>query len=161
MRCVDAQRLMRAYTNGELPDKVTEAFLDHVQVCRDCHEELELYLLVHNTLDEGASSQALKMPGIDEQIFMTRTAIHKRKLRRRVLTLLAAACVFVAFGFMKLEFGSRLGLPGRNEKQPRSEAAAGTETVEEVTESLSETAGAEAVTEAVTEAAPAAEAETP
>lgn len=52
MDCVKAQQLIRPYLNGYLSDRDLEDFLDHVQSCPDCFDELEVYFSVYRTLQD-------------------------------------------------------------------------------------------------------------
>lgn len=131
MNCLEAQRLMRLYTEGTLPDRVTEEFLDHIETCRDCHEELELYLLVHQALDEKPMPAGSKHPGIDEQIRMTRNAISRRRIRRYTLGFLAMVSVILIVVFLHMGFDSRYGLL-RKRKRPQKATEAQAESITEV-----------------------------
>ena len=51
MDCVTAQQLIKPYLEGYLSDKELEEFLDHVQTCPNCFDELEVYFSVYRTLE--------------------------------------------------------------------------------------------------------------
>ena len=42
MECQEAERLVMPYIQDELPTPVLEEFLEHIQVCPQCQEELEI-----------------------------------------------------------------------------------------------------------------------
>ena len=44
MNCTEARRMVTPYVKHELDDRETEQFLDHVEHCKDCMEELDIYL---------------------------------------------------------------------------------------------------------------------
>ncbi len=46
MECQEAERLVMPYIQDELPTPVLEEFLEHIQVCPQCQEELEIYFTV-------------------------------------------------------------------------------------------------------------------
>ncbi len=46
MNCRDAERLVTPYIEDELPEPVLEEFLEHVESCPGCQEELEIYFTV-------------------------------------------------------------------------------------------------------------------
>ncbi|MCI8951557.1 MAG: zf-HC2 domain-containing protein [Lachnospiraceae bacterium] len=46
MECKEAERLVMPYIQDELPTSVLEEFLEHVEACPDCQEELEIYFTV-------------------------------------------------------------------------------------------------------------------
>ena len=50
MNCVTSQQMIRAYLDGYLSDRELEEFLNHVQTCPDCFDELEVYFSVYRTL---------------------------------------------------------------------------------------------------------------
>ncbi len=47
MDCVRAQKLIRPYLDGKLSDRELEEFLDHVETCPACHDELEIYFSIY------------------------------------------------------------------------------------------------------------------
>ena len=60
MDCKKAQSLVTAYIMRKLNDKDLEDFLEHVDSCEECYEELEIYYTVHYTiarLDEDEADQ--------------------------------------------------------------------------------------------------------
>ena len=62
MDCKKAQSLVTAYIMRKLNDKDLEDFLEHVDSCEECYEELEIYYTVHYTiarLDEDEAYQVL------------------------------------------------------------------------------------------------------
>lgn len=63
MDCQEAQRLVMPYIQDELTDKELEDFLEHVETCPVCQEELEIYFMVSlglRQLDEGSGSFNMK-----------------------------------------------------------------------------------------------------
>ena len=51
MDCKKAQSLVTSYITRKLNDKDLEEFLEHVNTCDECYEELEIYYTVHYTLE--------------------------------------------------------------------------------------------------------------
>ena len=48
MTCREAERLVMPYINGSITDEELKAFVEHIDHCPDCREELEIYLsLIH------------------------------------------------------------------------------------------------------------------
>ncbi len=63
MDCQEAQRLVMPYIQDELMPEELEEFLEHVESCKDCQEELEIYFTVAlglRQLDEGSGSYNIK-----------------------------------------------------------------------------------------------------
>lgn len=59
MTCQEAQRMVTPYINDELTGDELEAFLDHVDGCKNCQEELEIYFMVDvglKQLDKGSGT---------------------------------------------------------------------------------------------------------
>ena len=46
MDCREAQALIVPFIEGELTDEQTEAFIQHIENCTDCYDELEVYYIV-------------------------------------------------------------------------------------------------------------------
>jgi len=146
MKCVEAQRLMRAYAEGSLPDRETEVFLDHVEKCHDCYEELELYLLVQSTLDSSLSSVSAPAFSMERQIETTRNAIHRRKLRRMMIFLGALFAVIIGAGIFRMGLIRRMFKPVHKKPRVRTETVMTEPTQDGVNELVSEL-----VTESISE----------
>ena len=52
MDCKTAQSLVIPYINGQLNDEETEEFLEHIENCKECYEELEIHFTVHYALQK-------------------------------------------------------------------------------------------------------------
>ena len=50
MKCAQAQKLIKPYLDHTLPDHELSQFLEHIKGCRDCYEDLEIYLAISETL---------------------------------------------------------------------------------------------------------------
>ena len=46
MTCKEANQYIMPYINDEMTDKEVQAFLEHIQACRECREELEVYYTI-------------------------------------------------------------------------------------------------------------------
>lgn len=57
MKCIEAQQLVKPYIEGQLSDKQLEQFLDHVEHCPECYEELEIYFSIYETLGSSEKNQ--------------------------------------------------------------------------------------------------------
>lgn len=63
MDCREAQKLVMPYIQDELTDRELEDFLEHIETCPACQEELEIYFMVSlglKQLDEGTGSFNMK-----------------------------------------------------------------------------------------------------
>lgn len=52
MDCKTAQSLVIPYINDQLSDEETEDFLEHIENCKECYEELEIHFTVHYALQK-------------------------------------------------------------------------------------------------------------
>ena len=50
----EAERLVMPYINGSITDEELKSFVEHIDHCPDCREELEIYF----TVDVGISQVA-------------------------------------------------------------------------------------------------------
>lgn len=102
MNCIEARRMVTPYVNRELSPKDTEAFLDHIENCSDCMDELDVYFIVNralNSLDTGEHQEFNFKKLLKEDIRMNRRSIFRRKiifLTRMIL--LAAVLLMILFG---------------------------------------------------------------
>ena len=58
--CQEAEHLVTPYINDELTGDETEAFLAHIESCRNCQEELEIYFMVDVGLIAGALERRIE-----------------------------------------------------------------------------------------------------
>ncbi|MFQ9393383.1 MAG: anti-sigma factor family protein [Lachnospiraceae bacterium] len=82
MDCKTAQSLVIPYINDQLSDEETEDFLEHIENCKECYEELEIHFTVHYALqkldeDDKISFNIPKM--LKENLRDTKNRIHRRK----------------------------------------------------------------------------------
>lgn len=86
MDCKKAQSLVTAYIMRKLNDKDLEDFLEHVDSCEECYEELEIYYTVHYTiarLDEDEADQvynvkkALQNRLEESRFYIWRTKVYR------------------------------------------------------------------------------------
>ena len=59
MTCREAERLVTPYIQDKLSGDELEAFLEHLEHCRNCQEELEIYFMVDvglKQLDTGSGT---------------------------------------------------------------------------------------------------------
>lgn len=101
MDCKTAQSLVIPYINKQLSDEDMEAFLKHIQSCKECYEELEIYYTVHFALqkldqDDKASYNIQKM--LKENLHHAES----RVMQRRILHYLSSGVMLVAELFLVL-----------------------------------------------------------
>ena len=62
MDCRTAEGMVSSYIEHKLPVNELEEFLDHVEKCSSCYDELETYFLVHEVtqqLNDNSSNSVL------------------------------------------------------------------------------------------------------
>lgn len=85
VNCIEARRMVTPYVNKELSDKEMELFLDHIEHCSDCMDELDIYFTVYralDSLDSGAHHEFDFKKMLEEDIRMEHRAILRRKAVR-------------------------------------------------------------------------------
>ncbi len=78
MDCKKAQSLVTAYIMRKLNDKDLEDFLEHVDSCEECYEELEIYYTVHYTIARLDEDEA-------DQVYNVKKALQNRLEESRFL----------------------------------------------------------------------------
>lgn len=116
MNCIEARRMVTQYVNKELSVKETEAFLDHIEHCSDCMDELDIYFTVYralNSLDTGEHHEFNFKKMLAEDIRMERKAIFRKKvaavIRLILLLTVTAALLFGAYTWYESEYGEGVG----------------------------------------------------
>ena len=117
MKCIEAQQLVKPYIEGQLSDRQLEQFLDHVEKCPDCYEELEIYFSIYETLGVPGQKQEMDeynfKSKLEQDMKNARRYLHLRKayrLFRFAVVLLAEfllVCTVLTGIEMKGEKGSR------------------------------------------------------
>ncbi|MBE5968549.1 MAG: zf-HC2 domain-containing protein [Lachnospiraceae bacterium] len=89
MTCMETQRMITPFINDELSLKETEAFVDHVNSCPECREELEVYyalLTAMKQLDEDkilyddfSMELSAKLEKAQERIIHAKFAYYRKK----------------------------------------------------------------------------------
>lgn len=153
VNCTEARRMVAAYVNKELSVKDMEAFLDHIEHCSDCMDELDVYFTVYralNSLDDGEHQELNFKKMLEEDIRMERKAIFRKKtisLVRMVLLfaaeLLLLLSVYTGYGRKKgetaLESFRNVIQQFYSGETPEEQSDAGTEDVQsEMTERSTE-----------------------
>lgn len=95
MDCRTAEGMVNRYISHTLSIEEMEEFLEHIQNCSSCYDELETYFIVHEVtqqLDESGSESVLDFKALLEMdIKKSRRSLRKKKITRFV------AGVFLCF----------------------------------------------------------------
>lgn len=85
MNCNEARRMVTPFVNKELSDKETELFLDHIENCSECKDELDVYFTVYRALDfldSGTHHDFDFVKMLESEIQVERQGILRRKMIR-------------------------------------------------------------------------------
>ena len=123
MNCVTSQQMIRAYLDGYLSDRELEEFLNHVQTCPDCFDELEVYYSIYRTLNDVDEKgdynfkKKLRRKLEESRAYLRRRNQSKALKVTVILTaefaLVAALWGIVTFSNVHLEWPLRLSIIGR------------------------------------------------
>ena len=88
MNCRIAEGMVNKYINHTLPLNDLEDFLEHIENCSSCYDELATYFIVHKAmqqLDEKQEDSVLDFKELlEEDIRKSRRYIRRRKIRRAI-----------------------------------------------------------------------------
>lgn len=87
MTCMEARRMVTPYVNRTLTDEEMEVFLDHVEHCSDCMEELDIYFTMYramDSLDSGSHQEYNFQKMLQEDIHMAHRSIFRHRFSRGV-----------------------------------------------------------------------------
>lgn len=110
MDCRTAESMVARYMNHTLKTDELEEFLDHIEHCPSCYDELETYFIVNKVtqqLDEQEDGSVLDFQKLLEQdIRRSRRSIHKKRgiqFAGGILTLILTVILVVFFIFIFFE----------------------------------------------------------
>lgn len=85
MTCFEAQSLIIKYLNNELNDDELKAFLDHIDNCKECADELEIYYTVITGIKQLDADKELTNNfsiALKKRLTQSRNSLTKRKKRK-------------------------------------------------------------------------------
>lgn len=98
MECTAAERKIGAFLFQELDERETEEFVEHVEQCESCMEELAIQYLISegmHRLEEGSAFDLNKE--LKEMLTQTKKRVHRRKTLDFVLFGAEIAAVAATF----------------------------------------------------------------
>ena len=105
MDCRKAETMVNSYIERSLNIREMEAFLDHVEQCNSCYDELETYYIVHEAmaqLDDDRTDTILDMKKMLRQdIWNSRIYIQKVKAIKAVAVCIGLAASAAMIGFVQ------------------------------------------------------------
>ena len=104
MNCRIAEGMVNKYINHTLPLNDLEDFLEHVENCPSCYDELETYFIVHaamQQLDEESRDSTLDLRELlEEDIRRSKHYILKMRFRRALSGMGFCALIAGLGGFL-------------------------------------------------------------
>lgn len=89
MNCREFQKIIPQILNNELDDKTLADVLVHVESCKECYDELEIFYVMKHGFDDNNSSKSMNFVGqLDEQIKMMKERSKKKELKNTVFSAL-------------------------------------------------------------------------
>lgn len=108
MNCHVAEGMVTKYIDRTLKVDELEEFLDHVESCSSCYDELETYFIVHeamNQLDDGDTETALDFKNLLEQdLKKSRRYVRKRKTIKFLEIILVCILMGIIISILVLGF---------------------------------------------------------
>ncbi|MEY8351942.1 zf-HC2 domain-containing protein [Lachnospiraceae bacterium 54-53] len=100
MTCKEVERLVMPYINDELTDEELQEFLEHMESCPNCREELEIYFTVDvgiRQLDSEAGNYNIKgaLEAAVEQSRQRLQAIRLIKIARYAVSALSVMALII------------------------------------------------------------------
>ena len=86
MNCQEAERLVTSYIHGELDEDTLEEFLEHIETCENCQEELEIYFTGDSCIrqwDSDADNYNIKGE-LDELLEASKQHVRHRRMLQAV-----------------------------------------------------------------------------
>ena len=104
MNCRIAEGMVNRYIDHTLPLNDLEDFLEHIEKCSSCYDELATYFIVHKAmqqLDDNDSGSVMDFKSLLEQdIRKSRRYIRKKKLVRFSVGVLLCILIVALAAFM-------------------------------------------------------------
>ena len=116
MNCQETQRLVMPYIQDELTPEELEGFLEHVEACPDCREELEIYFTVDvgiRQLEEGTGTYNIK-GALESALELSRQHIRTLYLLQTARYAVNTLCFWTVavLLFMQIRIWVQGGFPG-------------------------------------------------
>lgn len=100
MKCIEAQQLVKPYLQKQLSDRELERFLDHVENCPECYDELEIYFVIYEALEDSGEEQGAEKYNFQEKLKQDMRNSRRYLHLRRAYRLFRYAVVLLAQVFL-------------------------------------------------------------
>ena len=82
--CLEAQRMIEPYLGGKLTYEETCSFVEHMDSCPECREELDIFFTVYQALRFDEQDNSSQMLTLDDMLRRTKTHLSRIKTAKRV-----------------------------------------------------------------------------
>lgn len=106
MTCREAEHLVMPYINGSITDEELKGFLEHIEHCENCREELEIYFTVDvgiRQLDEGTGTYNIK-GALETALELSRQRVHTLNLLQTARYAVNTLCFWALLVVLVLQF---------------------------------------------------------
>ena len=98
--CLEAQRMIEPYLGGKLTYQETCSFIEHIDNCPECREELDVFFTVYQALSLDEQDNNTQMLSLDETLRRTKAHLSRVKTAKKVhntgvTTILVIAAVLI------------------------------------------------------------------
>ena len=103
-KCKEIQSNILPFFQGKLDIKQLELFLDHIEYCETCREELEVYYTLHTAMqileDKHHSNESNGKIDLERELYRAREQcrrFHRRRAEKNVLFvfLVVVTCILI------------------------------------------------------------------
>ena len=81
--CLEAQKMIEPYLEGNLSDEEMRRFIEHIDGCPECHEELEIFYTVYEALEDDEET-IRETVSLDETIRRSKSRLSRLQTARKV-----------------------------------------------------------------------------
>ena len=97
MKCRDFQKKIPKLIEKTVQTEELPELIDHVTHCKDCYDELEIYYIIHNGLEEGDNTSMNFVEQLEENIGVFKKRIQNFETTRAIYAFINIAA-FTAVG---------------------------------------------------------------
>lgn len=111
MDCQEAQEKMMDFVRCRMEDDELEAFLEHIDTCRECYEELQIDYCVYEgikMLDEESKDSFNIQQELDNYIRQSKDKLHRKRRFRKALLVCVVLIACLLLGGLLLYSGLEL-----------------------------------------------------
>ena len=98
--CLEAQKMIEPYLGDTLSDEELYRFIEHIDHCPECSEELEIFHLVYQTLGAGEDETKGDIVPLEETLRRSRARLARLNRIKKARRGVATAAFIVVFVFV-------------------------------------------------------------